>query len=172
MQTASVRGAFGWGVALQAGSIPDGAIWIFHWPINFRSHSGSWVNRASNRNEYQDYFLGVRVYRCIGLTTLPSSCANCLQIWWPRPHGTNRVCTGLYRDYVFLHSVRHSWDSKSKPPEYEAGLTTSKLSLLVSVIFTNDALQTHTNTKGVHEGLSSICIFSVTRVSYFVDCCT
>jgi len=26
MQTASVRGAFGWGVALQAGSIPDGAI--------------------------------------------------------------------------------------------------------------------------------------------------
>ena len=37
-----------------AGSIPDG--------INefFRSHYGPGVDSASNRNEYQEYFLGVK----------------------------------------------------------------------------------------------------------------
>jgi len=33
--------------------------------------------------------------RCIGLTTLPPSCANCLEIWEPQPPGTLRACPGL-----------------------------------------------------------------------------
>ena len=41
-----------------AGSIPDGIIGIFHWQ-SFRSHCGSGVDSASNRNEYQENFLGV-----------------------------------------------------------------------------------------------------------------
>jgi hypothetical protein len=39
-----------------AGSIPDGVIGIFQW----QSHYGPGVNSASNRNEYQVYFLGVK----------------------------------------------------------------------------------------------------------------
>jgi len=33
--------------------------------------------------------------RCIGLTTLPPSCANCLEIWKCQPPGTLRACPGL-----------------------------------------------------------------------------
>ena len=35
--------------------------WIFHWQKTFRSHYDSGVGSASNRNEYQEYFLGVKV---------------------------------------------------------------------------------------------------------------
>jgi len=42
-----------------AGSIPDGVIGIFHWQF-FRPHYGPGVDSASNRNEYQEYFLGVK----------------------------------------------------------------------------------------------------------------
>jgi hypothetical protein len=33
--------------------------------------------------------------RCVGLTTLPLSCADCLKIWQPQPSGTLRACQGL-----------------------------------------------------------------------------
>jgi len=32
---------------------------------------------------------------CVGLTTLPPSCADCLEIWEPQPPGTLRACQGL-----------------------------------------------------------------------------
>jgi hypothetical protein len=38
-----------------AGSIPD-----FHWNFSFRLHYGPEVDSASNRNEYQEYFLGAK----------------------------------------------------------------------------------------------------------------
>ena len=41
----------------------------------FRSHYGPGVDSASNRNEYQEYFLGVKSGRCVRLTSLPPSCA-------------------------------------------------------------------------------------------------
>jgi hypothetical protein len=41
----------------------------------------SWGDSASNRNEYQKYFLGGKGGRCLGLTTLPPSFADCLEIW-------------------------------------------------------------------------------------------
>jgi len=53
------------------------------------------VDSASNRNEYQEYFLGGKGGWCIGLTTLPPSCANFLEIWEPQPSGTLRACPGL-----------------------------------------------------------------------------
>ena len=52
--------------------------WNFSFTKSFRSHYGSGVDLASNRNEYQGYLLGVKGGRCVGLTTLPSSCADCL----------------------------------------------------------------------------------------------
>jgi len=41
-----------------AGSIPDGVIAIFHLTQSFRPQYGPGVDSASNRNEYQEYFLG------------------------------------------------------------------------------------------------------------------
>jgi hypothetical protein len=79
----------------KVGLIPDAVIGIFHWRNPSSQHCGHGVDSASNRNEYQGYLLGCKCSRCIGLTTLPPSCANCLEIlgastsWNPQ---------GLYRD--------------------------------------------------------------------------
>ena len=52
-----------------AGSIPAGAIGFFIDIKSFRSHYGPGVYSACNRNEYQKYFIGVK------LKTLPPSSA-------------------------------------------------------------------------------------------------
>ena len=72
-------------------SIPDGVIGIFPW----HNPSGSGVDSSSNRSDYQEYFLGGKDGRCVGLTTLPPSCADCLEIWEPQPPGTLRACPDL-----------------------------------------------------------------------------
>ena len=43
-----------------AGSIPAGVSGFFTDIKSFRSHYGPGVDSASNRNEYQEYFLGVK----------------------------------------------------------------------------------------------------------------
>ena len=43
-----------------AGSIPAGVSGFFIDIQSFRSHCGPGVDSASNRNEYQQYFLGVK----------------------------------------------------------------------------------------------------------------
>jgi len=43
-----------------AGSIPAGIIGFFIDIKSFRSHYGPGVDSASNRNEYQEHFLGVK----------------------------------------------------------------------------------------------------------------
>ena len=40
---------------------------------SFRSHYGAGVDSASNRNEYQQHFLGGKVGRCVRLISLPVS---------------------------------------------------------------------------------------------------
>jgi hypothetical protein len=77
-----------------AGSIPYGITGIFRW--NNPSY-GAGVDSASNRNEYQEYFLGDKGGRCVGLTTLPSSCADCLDIWESQPAGTLRASQACTR---------------------------------------------------------------------------
>jgi len=65
---------------------------FFHW----HNPSGrTVVDSTSNRNEYQEYFLGGKDGRCVGLTTLPPSCADCLEVWEPQTPGTLRACPGL-----------------------------------------------------------------------------
>jgi len=44
---------------------------------------------------YQEYFLGGKGGRCLGLTILPYSCADCLEIWAPQLPGTLSACPGL-----------------------------------------------------------------------------
>jgi len=48
-------------------------------------------------------FRGGKCGRCVGLTTLPPSCADCLEICEPHPPGTLRACPGLYRDCFTLY---------------------------------------------------------------------
>jgi hypothetical protein len=43
-------------------------------------HYGPGVDSASNTNEYKEYFMGGKGGRCVGLTTLPPSCVDCLKI--------------------------------------------------------------------------------------------
>jgi len=43
-----------------AGSIPAGVTGFFIYVKSFRSHYGPGVDSVTNRNEYQDYFLGVK----------------------------------------------------------------------------------------------------------------
>jgi hypothetical protein len=58
-----------------AGSIPDGVM-EFSIDINPCDRTMAMgVDSASNRNEYQEYFLGVKCGRCVRLTTLPPYCA-------------------------------------------------------------------------------------------------
>jgi hypothetical protein len=64
---------------------------------SFRPHYGPGVNSSSNRNEYQERFLGDSGFRCAELTNLPLSCADCLEVWEPQPPGTLRASPGLHR---------------------------------------------------------------------------
>jgi len=52
-------------------------------------------------------FAGGKGGWCVGLTTLPPSCADCLEIWDPQPPGTSRACPGLQWDcFTFtLHNL-------------------------------------------------------------------
>ena len=52
-----------------AGSIPAGVSGFFIDIKSLRSHYGPEVDSASNRNEYQEYFLGGKGGRCVRLTT-------------------------------------------------------------------------------------------------------
>jgi hypothetical protein len=66
-----------------------------HWNFSFRSHYGPGVDSSSNRNEYQEYLMGGKGGLCVGLTILPASCDDCLEIWEHHPPVTLRACPGL-----------------------------------------------------------------------------
>ena len=77
-----------------AGSIPNG-VGVSHWLNPSGRTMAPGVDSASNRNEYQEYFLEGTGGRYVGLTDLPPSCADCLEIWEPQIPGTLRACPGL-----------------------------------------------------------------------------
>jgi len=58
--------------------------WIFFFIDIFQPHYGPGVESAQNRNEYRNISWG-KGGRSLGLTTLPPSCADCLEIWKPQP---------------------------------------------------------------------------------------
>jgi hypothetical protein len=60
-----------------------------------RPHYGPGVDSASNRNEYKAYPLGGKGGPCVGLTTLPLSCADCIEIWEPETPETFRDFQGM-----------------------------------------------------------------------------
>jgi len=56
-------------------SIPAGVNGFFNDIKSFRSHYGTGVDSASNRNEYQKYFLGAKKRPVCKADNLPPSCA-------------------------------------------------------------------------------------------------
>jgi hypothetical protein len=87
-----------------AGSIHDGVIGIFHSHSPFGRAMTPGVDSVCNRNEYQEDLLGGKDGRCVGLTTLPPSCANFLEILgastsW-NPSDLSRPAMGLLYSYV------------------------------------------------------------------------
>ena len=119
-------GAVEWGTALQAeGSkcrfpmvsleflidviLPDAL-----WPWGWLSLWQKWVPEIVS---------GIKGSRCAGLTTVPPSSADCLEIWEPQPPGTLRACPGLswvkkkliYRRTVLDigEEVRKRWNNES-----------------------------------------------------------
>jgi hypothetical protein len=66
-----------------AGSIPDSVTGIFYWQNPSGRTMALGLTEPLNRSDYQEYFLGVKAAGATGLTTLPPSCANCLEIWEP-----------------------------------------------------------------------------------------
>jgi hypothetical protein len=92
-----------WGAALQVGRsrvhFPMVSLEVFI-DIILLAALWPWVELAYNRYEYQGYFMGGKGGRFVGLTTLPPSCADCLEIWEPQPPATSRARPGLYK-YCF-----------------------------------------------------------------------
>jgi len=76
-----------------AGSIPGDIIGIFHWHI------------SDSYSAYQKHFLGVKGGRCVGLTTLPPSCAKCLDIWEPQHPGTLKGLSRPVMGFVYIYHV-------------------------------------------------------------------
>ena len=69
---------------------------------SFRSHYGPGVDSASNRNEYQEYFLGVKSGRCVRLTNVPPSCAVVMKsgnLNFLEPSGPLQACKGTVLPY-------------------------------------------------------------------------
>jgi hypothetical protein len=77
-----------------AGSIPYGVIGIFQWhnPSGRTMALGSTqpLTEMSTRN-----ISWGKGGRSVGLTTLPTLCADCFKIWKPQLPGTLRACQGL-----------------------------------------------------------------------------
>ena len=64
---------------------------------SFRSHYGPVVDSASNRNEYQEHFLGGKNGRCVRLKNLPPSCAVVMKsgnLNFLEPSGPLQDCKG------------------------------------------------------------------------------
>jgi len=86
-----------------AGSIPAGVTGIFRWHKILRIPG---VESASNRNEYQEYFLGGKGGRCVRLTALSPSCAVATKtgkLNFLEPSGPVQACNGTaLRFYLSL----------------------------------------------------------------------
>jgi len=53
--------------------------------------------------------------RCVGLTTVPPSCVECLEIWESQTPGTLMACPGLFRDcfsFTFICRNELHWSTQ------------------------------------------------------------
>ena len=89
-----------------AGSIPAGVLEFFTDIKSFRSHYGLGVDSTSNRNEYQEYFLGVK--RSVRKAdNLPPSCVvtKSGNLNFLEPSGPVQACNGTALPLPFTCSL-------------------------------------------------------------------
>ena len=68
----------------------------------FRPRYGPVVDLVSDRNGYQEYFLGGKCCRWLWPITLPAWCADCLEFWELHSHATLWEWKGLNKDcFIF-----------------------------------------------------------------------
>jgi len=106
----------------------------FHWDFSlansFRPHYSPVVESASNRNEYQEYFLVGKDDQSIGMT-LQASCAPCLEIWEPQTPVTLRVftmiafCIETYKDIISVS--RYLWFRFNWPINFQRNCNNLKI---------------------------------------------
>jgi hypothetical protein len=115
--------------------------WNFSLMLSFRPHYGPVVNSASNRNEYQEDFLGGKGGQSVGLTTLPPS--RCRLSWnlgastsW-NPQGLSRPVMGLLYFYLNFISEPKTCVSKSSIKFIAANYTHGNLFLICTKMFMN-----------------------------------
>jgi len=85
--------------------------WNFHWHNpsgrTMDLESTQILSHVSTRNIWK--LPGGKYGRCVGLTNLSPSCAECLEIWKLQPHWILKACPGLYRDYFTFTSYSKSF---------------------------------------------------------------
>ena len=108
-------GAVGWSTEPQAGRshvrFPILSMEFF-FDVILLATPCSWSWLSLLQKWVSGIFLGGKGCRCVGLTTSPPSCAECLEIWEPQPPGNLRVCPGLSWDgcnflYVYIYFNWH-----------------------------------------------------------------
>ena len=96
------NGAVGWGTVLLAGRprvrFPTVSAFFTH--IILPAALWPWGQLNLQHKSVKGVFPGGKDGWCVGLTTLPPSCADCLAILEPHPPGTLRTCPDLHRGGV------------------------------------------------------------------------
>ena len=81
----------------------------FHWKF-FLPRYVPGVDTVSNRNEYQEYFLGSEGGRYVQLTTLPPPCAIVMKsesLSLLEPSGPAQACTGVALSFIIFSTHGH-----------------------------------------------------------------
>ena len=127
-------GAVGWGTALKAERpqvrfpmvslkffidiILPAALWFWGWLSN----------------DYQEYFLQGKGGRCVGLTNLPLSCADYLEIREPQSPGNLRACTCIALPFYWLMACDEMFGQKFATKTWWVSADPDKVVLFVLLL--------------------------------------
>ena len=134
------------------------------------------VDTASNRNEYQESFLGGKVGRCVRLTTLPNSNADCLEIlgaatsWNPKglPKACSRIALAFRSHFAILGARRVTWTTFRNGDPQVLGVTIQNVVTMPTLRpgFVQPCLKTRgiVTTRKIHRELSWAKTWHAVRV--------